>query len=153
MEQKTAGESKSVEKVTIGRTFSQLQEVDVVVGQIYAKNPELKNGTKFSYAYDQFHKKNYAPILKEFQDAIAYIRIDNALEEPTTKAIFTEEITPQNGRGFKYSKEGLKKCMKEEVECIEKFNVKEVEIIPYISTTIPDGLTKQQTEVLSGLII
>ena len=108
--------------VPLTRTFSELQEVDQVIGQLYAKDETLKQ-SKFGYAYDQFHKKNYAPILKDFQEAFNYIRIENALEDEKTKAVLTEEITPQNSRGFKYSKAGLKKCMEDELACIEKFNL------------------------------
>ncbi len=148
MEQKQKSENSSA---VLKRTFSELQHVDVVVGQIYADFPGLKENTKFSYAYKRFLEKNFQPTLKEFQDAIAFVRLDNALEDEKTKEVLFDS-TP-GSRGYKYSKEGLRKCMEEEVKMIDKYNAKEIVIEPYISSQVPEGLTKEQTEVLKGLVI
>ncbi len=131
------------------RTFQQLQVIDNLVGMFYAKEPTLKQ-SKFGYNYDRFHKKNYAALLKEFQDAIAYIRVENALEDEKTKEILTDE---KSGRGYKYSKAGLKKCMEDEVKCIEKFNEKNITCEPFISPVLPNEMSESQTEILKGLLI
>lgn len=133
------------------KTFSQLQEVDGVIGVLYAQNPEARK-SKFGHTYDQFHKKNYQPILKEFQDAIAYIRLANALEDEKTKEVLIDSTAT---RGYKYSKEGLRKCMEQEVNCIEEFNAKTVECEAFIVSpeSVPEGLTDSQKEVLAGLLI
>lgn len=130
------------------KTFKELQEVDVLVGELYKKLPGLKN-SKFGYAYGRFYDKNIAPLVKEFQDEAAYIQIDNALEGPD-KALLLEEKDPTR---YKYSKEGRKKSLKEQSLLLATFEAKEVEIIPYISSTVPDGLLDEQKELLTGLVI
>lgn len=130
------------------KTFKELNEIDDIMGQIYAKNPELKN-TKFAYAYKRFTDKNFVPLLTEFQKMQNYIRIDNALEDPQTKQILEDLSNP---RKYKYSKEGLKKCIEQEIDLLSEFNVKEVEIETFISSYIPT-LTEYEKEILQGTII
>ena|ERR1035437_7192923 len=131
------------------KTFEDLLEIDGVVAQLYTKEPTLKE-SKFGYAYNRFHAKNYAPTVKEFQEALTYARIDNALEDEKTKALLTDE---KNTRGYQFSKEGLKNCIKAENKIIEEFYKKEIEIIPFFSPFIPEGITETQIETLKGCVL
>lgn len=132
------------------KTFKELQEVDALMGELYRANPELKN-TRFGYAYKRFADKNYTPLIKEFQHEINDARIDQALEDPVTKEIKTDPVSP---RGFKYSKEGLKQVIKLEHTIIEKWDNKEVEIVPHIcqKESLPE-LNEEQMEILVGILI
>lgn len=134
------------------KTFKELQEADVVVAGLYQKNPDLKN-SKFGYAWKRFTDKNYLPLVREFNEDLAGIRVDHALEDPNTKEILIDRM---NVRGFKYSKEGLKAVMKAEKALEEKHNAKEVEITPHITTAIPEeveALAEEQKELLTGLVL
>jgi hypothetical protein len=130
-------------------TFKKLLEVDTIVASIYKKNPELKEG-KFGYGYKRFYEKSYAPNLKKYQDELADIEIDNALEDEKTKAI----LYNNDKTNYLYSKEGLKKVRQQKDELFEKWNKEEVEIEPYIikEEHLPE-LTKEQREELDGIII
>lgn len=130
------------------KTFKELQEVDVLVGSLYQKDKTLEK-SKFGYAYKRFIEKNYVPIIKERQERLIDVRIDNALEDKNTKEILTDK---ESNRGYKYSKEGLKKCIKDERKVMEEFEEKEIEIEPFISSFVPQ-LDEEQKEILNGLII
>lgn len=130
------------------KTFKELQNIDSVVGSLYKKNPELRD-TKFGYAYKRFYEKNYSPIFKEFTEQINDSYIDNALVDERTQALLTDQ---DNSRGFKYSKDGLKKVMKDENKITEEFNKREIEIEPFISSYVPE-LTEDEKEILIGTVI
>jgi hypothetical protein len=130
------------------KTFKQLQEVDQLVASLYQKDKTLEQ-SKMGYAYKRFSEKNYFPVVKELQEKLIDIRVDNAMEDPTTKQILKD---PTDQRGFKYSKEGLKKCIEQERKVIDEFNKREIEIIPYISSFVPEILTEDNLEELKGLI-
>ncbi len=138
-----------MEKIKTIRTFKELREIDALVGQLYSKNPNIRN-TKFGYAYKKFSQKNYNNLFQEFRDKIDYIRVDNALEDSNTKEVLYSQA---DERGFKYSKEGLKKCIAEENKAVEEYNAKEIEIDPYISSVVPEELTEDDKELLKGLLI
>ena len=131
------------------KTIVELREVDLMVGGLYKIKPNLRN-TKFGYAYKKFSDKNYFPTVSEIRKHLLEINIDNALENPQTKEIL---IDPANERGYKYSKNGLLKCIKEEQELLDKYNAKEIEIEPYFSSYKPEDLTEEQAEMLKGLVI
>lgn len=131
------------------RTFKDLSELDQLVGMAYQRDDKLKN-TKFGYAYKKFTEKNYIPLVKEFQEEIQNVRIDHALEDPTTKEILSDK---NNFRGYRYSKAGLKQVMVEERKIVDKWNEKEVEIIPYICASIPEELEPEEIEKLKGLVL
>lgn len=131
------------------KTFKELQEIDNVVGELYKTNPDLKQ-SKFGYAYKRYSAKNYEPIVKEFRDELELIRLENAMEDEKTKEVLIDRM---NSRGYKYSKEGLKNAMKQEADLMEKFNLKEIEIIPYITTSIPEELNDEVKEMLTGIVI
>ena len=114
------------------KTFKELQEIDLIVGGIYHRKPELRN-TKFGYAYKRFVKKNYQPLVDE-----------------KTKEILIDRLNP---RGYKYSKEGLKQVIKDENQISNKFDLKETEIEPFLSSYIPEDLTEEETEILTGIVI
>ena len=130
------------------KTFEELGKIDVVVGELYQKDGHLKD-SKFGYAYKRFSEKNYLPKIKELQQELNDARIDNALEDPITHAVWTDST---NLRGYKYSKEGLKAVMKKENELLNEWNKKEFEIDPYISEYVPE-LTEEQRELLKGVLI
>lgn len=130
------------------KTFKELQEIDSLVGAIYQKHPELKE-SKFGYAYKRYSAKTYEPVVKDFRDELEGIRIDNAMEDETTKEIMADRT---NSRGFKYSKEGLKAVIAAEKKLIEKFDAKEVEIIPFITANIPEEISAEDKEALTGIV-
>lgn len=131
------------------KTFNELNEIDLVIGELYSKNPTLRD-TKFGYAYKRFAENNYIPLYKEMIEAKNNARIDNALEDEKTKEIL---LDPASQRGFKYSKEGLKSVIKAEKQIQELFDVKEIEIKPFISSFIPEEITDEQKELLTGILI
>jgi len=128
------------------KTFKQIQEIDNLVGVMYAKQPELKD-SKFGYAYNKFFEKNYAPTLKVLKEELTDSTVDHALEDETTKALLKDE----KGE-YKYSKEGQKALMKAQREIYEKYNNLEIEVEPYISTFTPN-LTEEEREMLEGTLI
>lgn len=128
----------------IKKTFKQLQELDLIVGNMYRKDPILST-TKFGYAYKKFYKNNFQPTLDIMKDKLLDARMDNALENKDTGEIIFDQQSP---RGFKYSKEGLKKLIPIERKIEEEFDLKEVEIEPYESAFIPKDLKEEEQEAL-----
>lgn len=131
------------------KTFKELQEVDMCVAQLYAKDETLRK-SKMGYAYTRFHDKYYAPVSKEFVDALNIVRVNNALEDEKTKEVIQDASNP---RGFKFSKEGLKKCMADEASLVLVYQAKEIECEPYVSSYIPSDLTEEQISLLTGIIM
>lgn len=131
------------------KTFEQLIEIDTMVADLYEKTPELKE-TKFFYAYDKFYKNNILPTRTEYYEKLQEIRLDNALEDKTTGKVLTDERSP---RGFSYSKEGLKACIKSEKALYEQYMPTEIEIKPFISSYYPPEISEQLAEELSGLVL
>lgn len=134
----------------VKKTFKQLRDADFLVGLLYKDNPELEKG-KFGYAWKRFINKNYMKHLKEFQNELLDVRIDNALEDEKTKALLTDATNP---RGYKYSKEGLKAVIKKENEITDKWEDKEIEVEPYILPieSLPE-LNEDEREELTGILI
>lgn len=132
------------------KTIKELQEIDSVVGSLYQKDQNLEK-TKFGYAYKRFCEINYIPHLKKYEQNILDLRIDNALENPTTKEILIDDKPGQ--RGFKYSKEGLKLVIAAERRTTDDFEKMEIEIKPFRSAHIPEGITEEETELLTGTVI
>ncbi len=130
-------------------TFKFLQEVDTLVGSLYQKNPKLKD-TKFGYAYKRFTDKNYAPLIREFNEELMNIRVDHALEDPTTKEVIIDRMNP---RGFKYSKVGMKQVMFEENNLGQAWEAIEIEVTPFLSAYIPEDLDDEQRTMLDGLVL
>ncbi len=131
------------------KTFEELTEVDQIIGQLYAKKPDLKN-TKFGYAYDKFYKLNIKPVADRMRDEILDVRVENAMEDKTTKQILADKTS---FRGFLYTKAGLRDVIKAEREIEERYSNEEVEVQPYFSSYIPEELEDYQKELLLGLII
>ncbi len=131
------------------KTFKEILEIDSLVGTLYQTNPKLKD-TKFGYACKRFCEKNFTPTFEERSQLIVTARINNALEDPQTKALL---VDPTSQRGFKYGKEGLIKCIEEEHKIVEEFDKKEIEIKPFISSVIPEGLTQDEKDLLTGAVI
>ena len=131
------------------KTFRELIEIDGIVARLYQTDPELKK-TKFFYAYQKYYAKSYAPVQEELQTAIQMARINNALEDEKTKEILLDQSNP---RGYKFSKDGLRKCIEEEQKIVKEFENREVEIVPYISSLVPEGLTDEEKELLTGVVI
>ncbi|HLD92209.1 MAG TPA: hypothetical protein VI795_02300 [Patescibacteria group bacterium] len=131
------------------KTFKELQEVDQLVASLYAKDKVLSQ-SKFGYAYKRFSDKFYFPVVGELKQKLQDIRVDNAMEDKNTKEILVEK---ENVRGFKYTKEGLKNCIKQERELFEEYDKKEIEFEPFISSYVPEGLTEDETLLLKGVLI
>jgi hypothetical protein len=132
------------------KTFKELVEIDSFIGNLYKENKELEL-SKFGYCYKRFAEKSYYNVLKEYQQKIQDIRIDCALENNDTKAVITDNDNP---RGYKYTKEGLKKVSREENKLSEEWDLKEFDIEPFFckEENIP-LLTEGQREKLLGVII
>lgn len=140
---------KPTEQKKIIKTFRDLSLLDQIVGNMYAKNPKLKE-SKFGYAYQRFFDKNNAPTNKLFKEKLTDIAVENALEDKETKAIIHDK---NNIRGFAFSKEGLKKVLKQERELQEEFWLKDIEVEPYISSYVPENLTEEEKEALKDILI
>ncbi len=130
------------------KTFLELQGIDNMVGELYKVHPELRE-SKFGYAYKRYSAKTYEPVVKEFRDELEGIRIDNALEDAHTKEIMVDKL---NTRGYKYSKEGLKGVIAAENKLIEKYNKKEVEVVPFITSTTPEEISEELKTALTGVL-
>lgn len=130
------------------KTFEQILEIDAVVGQLYKKEPTLKD-SKFGYAYNKFYKKNIEKPMEEFKELMQDNYIDFALEDEKTKQIIRDE---KSNTGYAYTKEQLKAMLKKEKEITEKFMAKEFEVEPYISALVPE-MTEEQKEILTGSIL
>jgi hypothetical protein len=132
------------------KTYKEFKDIDILIGKILKRNPAIKN-SKFGYACEKFAEKNYVSVAKKLIEKIYDIRLQNALEDPQTKEVKID--TNPASRGFKFSKEGLINCIKQEREIIEEFDKKEIEIEPYFCISIPEEITKEEKEKLKGLLI
>jgi len=128
------------------KTFKELKEADQLIAELYAKNPNLKN-TKFGYAWKRFTDKNYTPLIAELNDKIVDSRVEHALTDSTTK-----ELLYTGDSNYKYDKEGMKSLIDANRKTLKEYDLKEVEITPFIVKDLPE-LTEEETEVLKGLII
>lgn len=131
------------------KTFLELQNIDAIVGDLYEMYPNLKK-SKFGWAYNRFVEKNVSPTMKERNRKLADMYADNAMEDPRTKEIMLDP-NPLS-RGFKFDKVGWPKMIKLEREIMDEFEKVEIEVIPYISSFVPE-LADDQREPLTGLII
>lgn len=138
-----------MKKNMIKKTYKELREIDNIVGKAYQKNEVLEK-SKFGYAYKRFSEKNFIPTVKKHNEQLADVRIDNALEDEKTKEILLDERP--NSRGFKYNKEGLKKVMVAEKKLDEEFNVKEIEIEPFICKDVPNDFSEEEIKMMKGLV-
>ncbi len=133
------------------KTFKELREIEFLVSRLYAENPALEK-TKFYYAYKKFAEKNYVPTLRECKDAIGMAGVDNALEDPKTKEMLIDS-DPKSLTGFKMDRAGWKNYLVAAEKINDEYNAKEIEVEPYISSYIPEGLTEEDREMLTGLVI
>jgi hypothetical protein len=133
------------------KKYKELVEIDKMVGDLYGKNPKLKE-TKFGYAYKRYYEKTFPKVHADYNQILADIRIDNALTDPQTQAVLLDN---ESNRGFKYSKEGLKSVLKDEKRIEEELQDTDVEISTYFikAVDIPKELTKDIQEMLLGIII
>lgn len=130
------------------KTFEELMAADMEVGSMFASDKDLEN-TKFGYAYKRYYKKNFADPFQEYLEKLQEIRINNALENPATNEVL---IDRENPRGYKFSKAGLLKCIKEENEFIKENNKKEIDVELFVSPMVPPGLSERQKDMLMGLV-
>ncbi len=130
------------------KTFKELQDIDQVVGAIYARVPTIKD-TKFGYAYKRFVDKTYMPVVREYQDAIGEARLDFALEDPKTKEVIIDRT---NSRGYKYTKADLKELIKAEKRIADEFDERAIEVISHYCKTVPPELTEDEVAELKGII-
>lgn len=131
------------------RTFKHLAELDRYAGYLFQTYPDLQD-SKFGYAYKRFSEKNYKGIYQQYVSMLGVIRIEHALEDPVTKAILRSE---DKGRGFQYSKEGLKAVIKAEDELDKAWDSKEFDVEPYFVKEIPFTPSEEGRELLLGLLI
>lgn len=130
------------------KTFKELTEIDLLVAELYKNDPTLER-SKFGYAYKRFADKNFYPINKEYRLELQDIRIDNAIEDATTKEVIVDHSNP---RGFKYTKESLKFVVKAEIDTEKKWESKECSIIPHFTTMVPKDLSQEEVDMLVGVV-
>lgn len=128
------------------RTFAKLKEIDECVAKLYAKDETLRNA-KFGYWYNKFYKKNIAPIVTEIEEKLADCRLENALVDEKTKEIL------YNGNAFKYNKEDMQNLVNFNRKIIKEYDEKEFDVIPCISSELPEGLEEEEKDLLKGLLI
>ncbi len=128
------------------KTLNQLLEIDAVMAKLYAKTPELKD-TKFGYAYSRFTKKNMEPIQKKFNEKLADLAVEHALEDKDTK-----ELLIDAKGNYKYSREGRMAYLKAVRAYTDKGYAEEHEVEPYIATYAPT-LTEEEFETLEGILV
>jgi len=109
------------------KTFKELRELDVMMGELYRTDPTVRN-TKFGYAYKRISDKIYFPAVKEYHADLAMVRLDHALTDPVTRAILLDNET---NRGYKYDKAGMKDVIEGEYDLIGLFDKKEFEVESY----------------------
>lgn len=131
------------------KTFKELQEIDILVGGLYQRNPKLRD-SKFGYAYKRFTDKNYVPHVREFNEELSALRVQHALEHPSTKEVMVDLQSP---RGYKYSKSELINLMGAEKRLQDEWDKKEFDITPFLSATIPDELEEEHREMLAGIVL
>lgn len=131
------------------RTLKELRAIDTEVAKLYREFPHIEKG-KFGWAYKRYCEKNLSPLIEELGKKYQDAAIENALEDEKTKEIIRD---PMNPRGYKFSKEGEKKCVEVERKLLAEYNAKEIEVEPYIATSIPVELTEELKESLKGLVI
>lgn len=142
------------------KTFKEFRELDATVGVLYKKYPKLQE-TKFGYAYKRVQKP-YSDLVAILMEELQEIEVKNALVDPTTKALLYEEnaradANPNIPKKFKFSKEGKLAQMKESKELGEKYDIKEIDIEPFIvkPEDLPENIifTEEQKEILGGVLI
>lgn len=141
-----------VQNIKMKKTFEQLKEIDNIVGNLYAKNPKIKDG-KFGYAYNRFYTKNIKPLIDEANEKIQDSRIENAMTDPNTKELLYDLSRGPDQKIFKYTKEGLKKFNEEARKIQKESEAKEVEIKPFFTTDIPTELLDEEKDELVGCLI
>jgi hypothetical protein len=134
-------------------TFKQMKNFNHIWNEMVRFQPSLAE-TKLGYAFKRFFTKNIEPIFEEYNGHIAMVRIENALEHKDTKAVLTKDDVRTGGRGFEYSKDGLKAVIKAEIDLAKEWDPKEYEVEPYISKDVPKKvLSEEQVEAFTGFII
>lgn len=134
-------------------TFKQMKQFNHTWNEMVRFQPSLTE-TKLGYTFKKFFNKNIEEVFTKYNEQLGMIRIENALEDKTTKAVLTKDDIKQGGRGFEYSKEGLKAVIKAENELANEWDDKEYEVEPFICKDAPKKtLTEEQVEIFTGLII
>lgn len=135
--------------MSIEKTFKELSDIDVIVGGMYAKNPDMEK-TKFAYAYKKFANKNYYPVLKDYREALADARIEHAL---TSKESGVLLVDGNSVRGYQYDKPGLKAVVAAERALEKEYNAKVIKVEPYLSKEVPPDLSEEAKDLFNGLFI
>jgi hypothetical protein len=65
----------------------------------------------------------------------------------------TKELLYNADKGYKYDKEGMKKLIAFTRDLIKEYDAKEVEVIPFITTDVPEGILEEEKELLTGLVL
>lgn len=131
------------------KTIREIQEVDQIMAQLYAKDATLQQA-KIGYAYKRFVEKNYQPTITKLQEKLADARVDFALTDKNTGEVLVDKET---ARGFKYDKDGFKKIMESERKISNDWMAEEIIVQPFICKDIPKQLSEDDKEKLKGLII
>lgn len=131
----------------IKKTFIELLEIDAEVGKLYKKNPNLFE-TKFGLAYKKFIKP-FSDAMQKAKEKIEDIAVENASVDPVTKVILRDQTDP---RGYKFDRDGLKKCIEQERTFNEEHDNLEIEVEPQVFGFVPE-LTVYQKEILDCMFL
>ena len=136
----------------IKMTFKDMKRFNAMWNNYKKYNPDVEQ-TKLGYAFKKFFVKSIEPVFEEYNLLLSVIRVENALEDEKTKAVLTKNDTMIGGRGFEYSKDGLKAVMKAEVALDDEWDPKEFTVEPFITKDVPKKLTEEEQETFKGFII
>lgn len=134
----------------IQKTFLELNDLDGMVGEKYKLFPNLKDSSKFGFAYKKFYRKNLKEIFDDYFEELEAIRINNALVDEKTKAL----LLGDGGMVYKYSKDGKMNVLKEERALNKDWFERVFEIEPYFVK--PENLTEfneMELELMKGILV
>lgn len=117
---------------------------------VFNYNPEVMD-TKFGRAYLKFEEENIQDVFTEYNREVKSIEIDNALEDKDTGAILFED--PQKTK-YKYSKDGLKKQIKQENDLFDNWKDKTFKVeTRYFIGEYPEYLSELQKELFAEYVL
>lgn len=128
-------------------TFKQMVEFNNTWLDLVRKDKKILD-TKFAYTVFKFIKINLNSVFDEYNEVLADLHINYALEDKDTKAVITKDSV----RGYEYNKDDLRSLIREERKLEKEWSTKEYEVETIISKDCPK-LNDSQLEVFKGLVL
>lgn len=132
------------------KTFEQIKEFNKYGVAVMKRHPN----TKISYAIKKV-LKGILSVVTEYNEAVEDIQIDHCFTN-TSDVIEYDIIKDASGaevRRYKFTKDQLKLKVKVERELLQEWNQREFDIKAYISPEIPDDITIEEKDALSGFVL